>query len=87
MPNNKNAFKREDAKWSDHLAWYYEKVITEEERLLKEKQINTLKANIERRTKLLNNSGYVNKAPKELVESEKAKLAEEKDLLASLMQE
>ena len=69
------------------LDLYYEKVITEEERLLKEKQINTLKANIERRTKLLNNSGYVNKAPKELVESEKTKLAEEKDLLASLMQE
>ena len=39
------------------------------------------------RTKLLNNPGYVNKAPKELVESEKTKLAEEKDLLASLMQE
>ena len=54
---------------------------------LYKKQINTLKANIERRTKLLNNPGYVNKAPKELVESEKTKLAEEKDLLASLMQE
>ena len=69
------------------LDLFYEKVITEEEKLLKEKQINTLKANIERRTKLLNNPGYVNKAPKELVESEKTKLAEEKDLLASLMQE
>ena len=55
------------------LDLYHEKVLTESDRLLKEKQIETLKSNIARREKLLSNEGYVNKAPKELVESEKEK--------------
>ena len=66
---------------------YYEKVLTEEDIRLKEKQIETLKNNIVRREKLLSNEGYINKAPKELVESEKQKLEEEKMLLEKLENE
>ena len=69
------------------LDLYYEKVLTEEDRLLKEKQIETLKSNISRREKLLSNPGYVNKAPKALVEGEKIKLEEEKLLLEKLLNE
>ena len=64
---------------------YYEKIITEEELKLKEKQIETLKNNISRREKLLNNEGYLNKAPKELVLSEQEKLKQEKALLETLL--
>jgi len=67
------------------LDLFYEKVMTEEEKQLKEKQIETLKSNILRREKLLSNEGYVSKAPKELVEGEKTKLAEEKLLLEKLL--
>ena len=67
------------------LDMYYEKIITEEEQKLKEKQIETLKANILRREKLLSNEGYLNKAPKELVLSEQEKLKQEKALLETLV--
>ena len=56
---------------------YYEKVVTEEEKALKEKQINDLKASIERRKKLLANENYVNKAPANLVQKEKETLEKE----------
>lgn len=64
---------------------YYEKEETEEDRLLKEKQMNDLKNSIERREKLLANENYVKKAPAHLVEEEKKKLAEEKEKLASML--
>ena len=64
---------------------YYEKVVTEEELKLKEKQINDLKASIARRKNLLSNENYVNKAPANLVEVERTKLAEEEKLLESLV--
>ena len=67
------------------LDLYFEKIITEEEEKLKEKQIETLKANILRREKLLSNEGYLNKAPKELVLSEQEKLKQEKALLETLV--
>ena len=67
------------------LDMYYEKIITEEDEKLKEKQIETLKANILRREKLLSNEGYFNKAPKELVLSEQEKLKQEKALLETLV--
>ncbi len=67
------------------LDMYYEKIITEEDEKLKEKQIETLKANILRREKLLSNEGYLNKAPKELVLSEQEKLKQEKALLETLV--
>ena len=69
------------------LDLYYQKVLTEEDIKLKEKQIETLKSNISRREKLLSNEGYVNKAPKELVMSEKVKLEDEKKLLEKLLNE
>ena len=63
---------------------YYEKEETENDRLLKEKQIDSLKSSIERREKLLSNTAYVQKAPTHLVEEERKKLTEEKEKLASL---
>ncbi len=63
---------------------YYEKVMTEEELKLKEKQINDLKASIERRKKLLANENYVAKAPQALVEKERETLASEEEALRLL---
>ena len=63
---------------------YYEKVESEEDKALKEKQINDLKNSIERRKKLLSNENYVAKAPKELVEKEKESLKKEEEKLELL---
>ena len=63
---------------------YYEKIETDEDRLLKEKQINDLKASIMRREKLLSNENYVSKAPESIVEQDRIKLAEEKAKLKIL---
>ncbi len=67
------------------LDLYYEKVLTGEDKKNQEKQLETLKSNIARREKLLANEGYLKNAPKELVESEKEKLKNERELLAKLM--
>ena len=56
---------------------YYEKEITEEDMMLKNKQISDLEASIARRKNLLSNENYLNKAPKELVEKEKITLKDE----------
>ena len=48
------------------------------------KEINKLKASIERREKLLANSNYVSKAPANIVEADRKKLLEEKEKLAIL---
>ena len=61
---------------------YFEK---EEDLELIKKEIETLKSNIERREKLLSNEGYINKAPKNLVEQEKEKLQSEKNKLEELL--
>ena len=50
----------------------------------KQKEIEMLKKSIERREKLLSNEGYINKAPKQIVDSEKEKLKEEKEKLKAL---
>ena len=63
---------------------YYEKEI-DKELLLKE--IDILEKNIERRRKLLSNTGYINKAPSSLVEEEKNKLELEKQKLNDLLKE
>ena len=63
---------------------YYEKEVTEEDILAKEKQIESLKASILKREKLLSNAGFVSKAPEQLVNDEKRKLEEEKKLLSIL---
>jgi len=63
---------------------YYEKEVTEEDILAKEKQIESLKASILKRENLLSNVGFVSKAPVQLVNDEKRKLEEEKKLLNTL---
>lgn len=63
---------------------YYEKEVTEEDILAKEKQIESLKASILKREKLLSNAGFVSNAPEQLVNDEKIKLEEEKKLLSTL---
>ncbi len=65
---------------------YYEKEITEDDLKLIEKQKAELQASILKRTNLLNNANFVNKAPQDLVAKEKEKLASEKLELAKLEQ-
>ena len=64
---------------------YFEKEITKEDEKLKNKQIEQLKASINRRKGLLANENYVNKAPHNLVEQEKQKLLEEEKLLEEMV--
>ncbi len=66
---------------------YYDKEITEEDIMLKNKQISDLEASITRRKNLLSNEKYLNKAPKELVEKEKNTLKDEEEKLAKLKNE
>lgn len=66
---------------------YYDKEITEEDIMLKNKQISDLEASITRRKNLLSNENYLNKAPKELVEKEKITLKDEEEKLAKLKNE
>ena len=70
------------------LTYYYE-VSEEENKKQKdalEKEKMTLESNIARREKLLSNPGYVNNAPKALVEEEKIKLENEKKELAIILE-
>ena len=62
----------------------YEIVLSEEDKALKQKQIESLKQSIERRKKLLANVNYVNKAPQELVAKERKTLVEEEEKLKLL---
>ena len=64
---------------------YFEKLETEQDKLLKETQIKALQDSISRREKLLSNENYVNKAPKNIVEMDRQKLAEEKKKLEELL--
>ena len=66
---------------------YYDKEITEEDIMLKNKQISDLEASITRRKNLLSNENYLIKAPKELVEKEKNTLKDEEEKLAKLKNE
>ena len=65
------------------ISIFYQK---EENLELIKKEMDTLRSNIERREKLLSNPGYVNKAPSNIVESERIKLKEEEDKLNLLIQ-
>ena len=65
---------------------YYEKEITEEDILQKEKQIESLKQSINKRKQLLANENFVKKAPEKLVAEEKAKLENDEKLLELLTQ-
>ncbi len=64
---------------------FFEKIETDAERAIKEKEIEVLKGIILKREKLLSNENYLNKAPKEIVERDKKKLIEEKKKLEELM--
>ncbi len=64
---------------------FFEKVETEADKLAREAQIKLLQTSIERREKLLSNENYVNKAPANIVEMDKQKLAEEKKKLEELL--
>ncbi len=64
---------------------FFEKVETEAEKALKDAQIATLKASIQRREKLLSNENYVNKAPQNIVDMDRQKLEEEKEKLKLLL--
>ena len=64
---------------------YYEKVVSKEDELLREKQIEELKNSIKKREGLLSNQNFVSKAPKDLVEKEQEKLQNEKEELAKLL--
>ena len=64
---------------------FFEKVETEADKKIKEAQIKLLSSSIERREKLLSNENYVNKAPKKIVDLDRAKLEEEKKKLELLL--
>ena len=56
----------------------------EEEAKRKEEEIQKIEFEIQRAEKMLNNPGFVNKAPKEKVDVERAKLAKYKEMLSKL---
>ena len=81
--SNKNKL---NVKYQDYdLDICYEIVLSEEDMVLKQKQIESLKQSIERRKKLLANVNYVNKAPQALVEKERKTLAEEEEKLENIL--
>ena len=63
---------------------YYEKEITEEDLIQKEKQIEALKMSIAKRKQLLANENFVKKAPEKLVMDEKLKLENDEKQLKLL---
>ena len=80
---NINSYKVEEGNLKAII--YFEKEISEEDKALLQKQIDDLKSSIERREKLLSNENYVNKAPANIVEMDRQKLAEEKKKLEELL--
>ena len=82
-PLGKKAYKV----FSNHIkaTIFFEKIESEAEKAAKEAQIKLLEASIKRRESLLANENYVNKAPANIVEMDRQKLAEEKQKLEELM--
>ena len=68
-----------------NISIFFEKEITKEDEEILAKQIESLKMSIERRKNLLANENYVSKAPSNLVEQERQKLAEEIENLEALL--
>lgn len=66
---------------------FYEKEESEEDKLVKEKLIESLRASIRKREGLLSNQGFVGKAPANIVDDEKSKLEEDKKQLSILLGE
>ena len=77
-------FRPKEPKTGVKAQIFFEKIETEAEKALKDVQIATLKASIERREKLLSNENYVKKAPQNIVELDRKKLEEEKKKLEEL---
>ena len=65
------------------ITYFFEETHVDEKAI--EEEINKLKSSIERREKLLSNENYVNKAPANIVELDRKKLAEEKEKLEKLL--
>ena len=65
-----------------NITYYYKGTLEDNTKVLEE--IKTLEASIERRTKLLSNENYVNKAPVNIVDMDRKKLEEEKTKLEIL---
>lgn len=65
------------------ITYFFEEAHVDEKAI--EEEINKLKSSIERREKLLGNENYVNKAPANIVEMDRKKLAEEQKKLAELL--
>ena len=65
------------------ITYFFEEAHVDEMAI--EEEINKLKSSIERREKLLSNENYVNKAPANIVELDRKKLAEEKEKLEKLL--
>ena len=63
---------------------YFEKDESEEDKALKQKEIESLESSIARRKVLLSNENYVNKAPAALVEKERETLKQEEEKLTIL---
>ena len=63
---------------------YFEKEESEEDKALKQKEIESLESSIARRKALLSNENYVNKAPAALVEKERETLKQEEEKLTIL---
>ena len=64
---------------------FFEKVVSDADLKLKEKEIELLKLSIEKREKLLANENYINKAPKKIVDLDREKLELEKKKLEELL--
>ena len=63
---------------------YFESLVTEEDKALLQKEIESLKASIVKRKGLLANQNFVNRAPSNLVEQEREKLKQEEEKLHKL---
>ena len=68
-----------------NITYYYKG--TEEDNTKVLEEIKSLEASIERRTKLLSNDNYVNKAPANIVDMDRKKLEEEKARLEILKEQ
>lgn len=80
---NKQAYNVHNKRFD--VTIYFEKELTEEDLKAKEKEIETLKSSINKRKALLANEGFVARAPQNLVEQEKMKLALEEEKLAKIL--
>lgn len=83
VTEDKSNFEKYNYTSSNIDITYYEEGTKLDINLVKE-EINKLETSIAKRTNLLNNENYVNKAPQNIVELDRVKLKEEKEKLESL---